>query len=396
MTQDHGPAEIVLPLPQGIGDGERQSLRDQAGYLAPGITAVEASEDSLRLHLSAAPDAGARARLEADFAELLARTRRSFRKVGTKTVDRSDGAPAWDQDPMPALRETRQAIEAAHGTFTIRGDLLRVFQGLDAHFRALALSLGAEEQAYPTTVPVASLNASGYIGNFPHHALLVARVHADLGTLADTAAASEAAVPTDRLAPAEQMLAPTVCYHCFEALRGQDVAQTGRLFTATAHCHRHEGAATTGLSRLQTFTMREIVFFGTPDAVTARKQALMDAACETFERWQLGFELATATDPFFAVNSESKRAFQSLRALKHEMRLRLPFDGSTIASASFNNHQDTLVRPYAITGSGADEDGGLHSGCVGYGFERLALGLFAHFGMDPARWPDPVRQDLTL
>jgi hypothetical protein len=32
-----------------------------------------------------------------------------------------------------------------------------------------------------------------------------------------------------------------------------------------------------------------------------------------------------------------------------------------------------------------------HTGCVGFGLERLALALFKHHGLDVAGWPASVR-----
>ncbi|MNT96216.1 Amino acid--[acyl-carrier-protein] ligase [compost metagenome] len=37
-----------------------------------------------------------------------------------------------------------------------------------------------------------------------------------------------------------------------------------------------------------------------------------------------------------------------------------------------------------------------HSACMGFGLERIALALFKHHGLDVAKWPASVRQQLQL
>jgi len=394
MTAIANQDELILDLPDTLSDEGFVVLRDQVGYLSEIIEEVHLEKGHLRVMLSRVAAAGEEATIRQSYEELAVRTVKSFLKVRLTVVDENDGRPTYGADPMLILRSSRQAVESYTGTFVLGGDLLRVMQELDGFFRRYALSLGAEEQAYPTTVPVSSMLQNGYIGNFPHHALMVARVHNDLGALTQLAqVGKDGEVGADLMHGAGQMLSPTVCYHCFEALRSQDVATVGTTYTATAHCHRWEGPATEGLARLQTFTMREIVFFGTPEEVDDVKVKIMEHACDTFTRWGVGFRLMTATDPFFAVNAETKRAFQSMQALKHELRIVLPFSGDTLACASFNNHKDTLVGAYQIGHSGCDK---LYSGCVGYGFERMAYALFAHFGLMPAKWPEAICCDLKL
>ncbi len=362
-------------------------------HLHDSIEEVRIFDEEIVLSLSRPLTSREVQRLKVDFDGLIERTVKSFAKVRVRTLYDHTKDPAYNHDPMPLLRDSRQAVEACRGTFMLRGDLLNVVQQLDKFFRNYALELGAEEQFYPVTVPVSSMIDNGYLSNFPHHALIAGRVHSDLEMLTEVAhKKAGAALPAGSIGNHDQMLAPTVCYHCFEAMRGQHIDLTGSLFTATNQCHRHEGAVTTGLARLQTFTMREVIFFGTPDSVVEKQMMILNDSRDVFESWGLSFKIMTATDPFFAVGSENKRAFQALQALKYELRIDMPFNNSSLAVASFNNHKNTLVKPYGI--SGAQER--LASGCVGWGFERIAYGMFAQFGPDIADWPAPLRGVLEI
>jgi seryl-tRNA synthetase len=58
---------------------------------------------------------------------------------------------------------------------------------------------------------------------------------------------------------------------------------------------------------------------------------------------------------------------------------------------SFNYHMDHFGALWHI---GLHDGGVAHTGCVGFGIERLVLALLKHHGLDPARWPQAVRETL--
>ena len=61
---------------------------------------------------------------------------------------------------------------------------------------------------------------------------------------------------------------------------------------------------------------------------------------------------------------------------------------SKTACLSFNYHMDHFGAIWKI----ACEDGAVaHTGCVGFGMERITLALFRHHGLDVTAWPDDVR-----
>jgi hypothetical protein len=40
--------------------------------------------------------------------------------------------------------------------------------------------------------------------------------------------------------------------------------------------------------------------------------------------------------------------------------------------------------------------GAAHTACLGFGLERITLALLRTHGLDPDRWPSPVREELRL
>ena len=154
-------------------------------------------------------------------------------------------------------------------------------------------------------------------------------------------------------------------------------------------CHRFETGKNRSLERLSTFRMREIVVFGDAGHVARELDFYFDWFLDLLRSWDVGFRATTANDPFFASSSDGKRMFQTAFALKREVRLRIPGEQRWISVASFNNHSNSLVNAFSIAG---EEDAGLVSGCVGFGYERLLYGLYCAFGVDTANWPKVLRR----
>ena len=309
----------------------------------------------------------------------------SFERVDIKFIFENEGLGSFDQDPMDELINAKQVIETYPGVYALQGNFLEKVKELDSTFRNYALDSGAIEQYFQPTLPARSLVENGYIASFPHHPLFVTNVIRDANQIKDLSkAAKEESIDLmhewldSKMDTHQQVLSPTVCYHCFETLRRQSIPKNGILYTAIAPCHRHESKNIKGLSRLQTFTMREIIFFGSADFVETQRKEILSHCQSYLVDLGLKFRVVTASDPFFISGSEAKRIYQTALALKYEVQAFLPHTDNWISVASFNNHQQSLVIPYHI---GFDSDADLHSGCVGYGYERLVYSFCSQFGI---------------
>jgi seryl-tRNA synthetase len=315
---------------------------------------------------------------------------KSFERVKTKLFFENEGSGKYNQDPMDELINTRQVIETYPGVYALQGDILETINELDSIFKTYAIERNAIEQHFQPTLPVKSLIENGYISSFPHHPLFVASVVRDADHIRNLSKdAKEKSKESmhqwldDKLDMHKQVLSPTVCYHCFETLRDQSIPVDGAQYTAIAPCYRNESRNIKGLSRLQTFTMREIVFFGTVDFVETKRNEILSHCKSYLVDLGLKFRIVTASDPFFTSGAEAKRIYQSALALKYEIQTYLPHSDTWISVASFNNHQQSLVTSYKI---GFDSNSDLYSGCVGYGYERLAYALYSQFGCDQSSW----------
>ena len=80
-------------------------------------------------------------------------------------------------------------------------------------------------------------------------------------------------------------------------------------------------------------------------------------------------------------------ANQREQELKFELVVPITSTENPTAFLSFNYHQDHFGGLYGIA-IGQDV---AHTGCVGFGMERVALALLKTHGLDPKAWPRAVR-----
>jgi seryl-tRNA synthetase len=317
---------------------------------------------------------------------------RGFRDIRSVTLNAYQARRSYTgADIFAALEARAEITPSSPGVYQYSGRFLAAMRALDALIAKFADGIGAVEEDYPATLPTALLHRSGYLKAFPHHALFVAPVRYDQDAISaaqslDLAEPANRTAATGLLDSPSRTLAPTVCYHVFNAR--QDSAMThGTTISASSHCHRFETGFVT-LERLMTFRMREIVFFGSAEHVQARLDHCLGWFEDLLKSWDISFQTVTASDPFFANAADSKRLFQAIRTLKREVRLYIPATDRWISVASFNNHADSLSKAFAIEGEDAERP---QSGCVGFGLERLLYGLYSAFGLEAADWPDALR-----
>ena len=94
--------------------------------------------------------------------------------------------------------------------------------------------------------------------------------------------------------------------------------------------------------------------------------------------------MSTAT-----VSAASRRAI----SLKFELLVPVRSAEQPTACMSFNYHRDHFGTAWNL-----DNKAGavMHTGCVAFGMDRLALALFATHGLETASWPEAPRKALGL
>lgn len=297
-------------------------------------------------------------------------------------------------NPRAALESRGDLFEFGNGRFGLGPTLVWLEDYFEAGLLRMADRLGAARHRFPALIGVEPLDRCGYLKSFPHSLTLASHLREDLGAIQGFASGFRVAdgsldVPSGSLASPKCLLAPAVCFHHYIRLRDRrlDGPQT---ITAVGHCFRYESGNMATLERLWDFTMREIVFVGPQDHVLARREAAIAMTDELLQGWGLGYEVRTATDPFFIEQFASQAAFQTSFELKFEIRADLPYaPGKSSAIGSFNFHQDFFGRSLNIT----DEASGapVCTGCVAFGLERVAWAFLSQHGLAPDGWPAEVR-----
>ena len=384
--------EISLGLDLEPGSPVYKTFLESLPYYLGGDYAITLNGNMILIDSVA--DAAAEQLTQATLGALVA-AQAEHKMVREKCLRDFQGAFSVKSGVYEALQERGALFETGFGKLAYSGILADVFHALDNFFKQRCLRLGAQQELYPPAVEGASLLRAGYFDTLAQHAYFIAPLKTSLDSLE---AAQKGAVLDEsggaHLQVPEWVLSPTVCHHCFEARKDSNI-QLPLKVTAINQCSRYEVHDTSGMRRLRMYWMREFIQFDRDEgAVADALELLLEFTTEALERWGISHQVLTANDPFFPSSATDKRVYQNIFSLKRE--LRLPIPGGSLACASFNNHQKSLVGAFNIQQHDASVTDEIASGCVGWGYDRLLFGLFSQLGLEVKAWPKNVKDDLGL
>jgi len=263
------------------------------------------------------------------------------------------------------------------------------FEGVDRFVTDAGRGDEPEVYRFPPVLPLADLLRTGYLRSFPD---MLGAIHAFDGSHADheallrsVAGGEEGSVQFDAT---DLVLVPAACYPIYPMLSGE-LPEGGRLFDVLGTCFRREPSDDP--ARMQSFHQHEYVHVGTPESARAFRDEWLTRSQEMMHDLGLSVDAEIANDPFFGRAGSMLAANQRANALKFELGATVSSAEQPTAIVSCNCHMDNLTGPFEISASGG---GPAHSACVGFGIERIVLGLFAEHGLDSERWPHDVRKRL--
>jgi seryl-tRNA synthetase len=268
-----------------------------------------------------------------------------------------------------------------------------VFEEVIERFERLVTRLGAPDKAtrihFPPGMGLATLERSGYLKSFPQ---LAGCVHSFEGTERDHAqllGLVEAGKDWAGLQkPTEVALTPAACYPLYPTVARQGpVPDAGLLFELSSYCFRHEPSKDP--ARMQLFRMREFVRIGTAEQVAAFRDSWLARGKAMIDGLGLPCHVDLANDPFFGRGGKMMANNQREQKLKFELLIPITSAHEPTACLSFNYHQDHFGHTWGMHFADGTT---CHSGCVGFGLERVALALFRHHGHDVASWPAATRE----
>src|SRR5215467_1068850 len=249
----------------------------------------------------------------------------------------------------------------------------------------------AEVLRFPPVMSRRQLEKSGYLKSFPNLLGCVCALHGSEAAIRSAADRYESGGDwTTSLGPSDLVLSPAACYPLYPlvASRGR-LPVDGLIFDVAADCFRREPSRS--LDRLQSFRMREFVRIGRPEEISTFREGWMARARELADELALPHTVDVANDPFFGRVGQIMAVSQIQQSLKFELLIPYHANAKPTACMSFNYHREHFGQVWGIQ----DSRGELaHTGCVAFGMDRLAVALFAHHGLDVARWPASARRAL--
>ncbi len=241
---------------------------------------------------------------------------------------------------------------------------------------------------FPPVLPCDVLHRTGFDQVFPH---LPGSIHTFAGDDLEHARLLRGDPSlnwTTAVTPSDLVLCAAACHPIYPMCSGV-LTPPGRHYATLGHCFRHERAP--DLGRLRAFRMYEYVYLGDAESAVRHRDGWVQRGLQLFGDLQLPVEAAIATDPFFGRAGRVLAGTQRDQALKIELSVEIADPERPTAVMSANCHRDHFGVAFGIT---LPEGTFVHSACVGFGVERMALVLLRHHGLDPARWPRAVRDRL--
>lgn len=379
-------------LQTAIPDDLIEEFLKRIPYVSEGIGQVQVLSGGSRVAFDLRPGFEGQEEIVASrIAEVAGKLCFNYRPGACRTVAKQDALPSsFRDDPHPLLLERGDLVCFGRGRYGFGPRLVGLMEYFDRRGRDIAARFRAEAHCFPSLVGAEVLDRCRYLKNFPSSLNLVSHLREDHAVLQEFSRSVQwdgQQLVYDRAGSSdiECLLSPSVCFHFYQWLRDSQLTEP-RAITALGKCFRYESSNLTGLERLWDFTMREIVFVGPADYVLDRRNQLIELSAAFLNELGLAYEISTATDPFFVDSYAVQAAYQQGFELKFELLAPLPYSGKKLAVGSINYHQDFFGRSFGIQ-TGADP---AHTGCIGFGHERVALAFLAQHGLDEKNWPGEV------
>ena len=281
----------------------------------------------------------------------------------------------------------KEIIKEVHdGIFVYKEPISKLIKFLDYSIvKFFSQPFKAQEEIYPNSIKIESLIKTNHVNSFPEHLLFNCHLLEDIETInhfVKSSDKSEYLSKKNILSKIKLIQNPSTCYHCYASKENQyfDKNQT---FTAVSKCNRYEASNHSKIGRMQEFSLREVIFLGSPDFIKKTRFKTIKLLNKFVSEWMIEGELITANDPFFTNDFETKASFQLSFDMKYEYKAKLPYQKNSLAIMSSNIHGTTFSKNFNLK----SKKNIIHTGCLGFGLERLALAIIAQHGYKSNNWP---------
>lgn len=300
---------------------------------------------------------------------------------------RSDAATSLD-----AMIEDLFRPMGAKGVYARTAKYEKVVEALSG-FISRQRAPEAEIFRFPPVMSRRQVEKSGYLGSFPNLLGCVCGLHGSENQIREAVECFEDGGDwTKSTSATELVLSPASCYPIYPiaAERGAVPAE-GLQFDVGADCFRREPS--NDIDRLQSFRMREFVRIGAPEQIMAFREGWMTRARGLADSLGLPCKLDLANDPFFGRGGQLMATSQLQQSLKFELLIPIHSEERPTACMSFNYHLDHFGEAWGLHDAAGKV---VHSGCVAFGMDRLAVALFRTHGLVLEDWPAGVIRTLGI
>lgn len=280
-----------------------------------------------------------------------------------------------NKNAIEAVRPGEMEV-VGHGRLILRGRPLAIFRWIDSQFESMAVGAGATVIEVPVLIKRDVLARAGFFEAFGDIAVR----------------------PGGNGGGEQHLLSPALCYHAYASLADRSIDTPVRL-TTVGKCYRNENReigenretrrrssspispnSLCSFTRLNEFTMREIIFLGADQWIRDERSRWMSRVSAFAASLGLASDLVVATDSFFLGAERGKKLLQQVKELKFELRMPIG-DESAVAVASMNLHETFFGSRFELR----SKDGSRASSCcVAFGIERWTLAMIAQLGIDRA------------
>ena len=284
--------------------------------------------------------------------------------------------------------------EVDQGLFIYREPISTLINFLDYSIvKFFSNPFKAKEEMYPNAIKMESLIKANYVNSFPEHLIFNCHLLEDIETINKFVKSSNKATflsQENNLSRINLVQNPSTCYHCY-ASRENEYFNKNIVITAINKCNRYEASNHSKKGRMQEFSLREVIFLGSPSFIKNTRFKTVKLLNQFVTNWQINGELISSNDPFFTNEFKTKASFQLHFDMKYEYKAKLPYENKTLAIMSSNIHGTTFSKNFNLK----SKKNVIHTGCLGFGLERLALVIIAQHGYKSNKWPKKMLRDFN-
>lgn len=278
------------------------------------------------------------------------------------------------------------------GVYGLSGVFEGIVEAFESYITRVGKELNPEVMRFPPILNRKTYLSTDHIETMPD---LMGSVHSFLGDQRQHLSLMQKKYDgedwTSELEPTEVMMVPAACYPLYPTAANTVLPTEGRLVDLRAFVFRHEPSPDP--ARMQIFRQREFVKLGTAEQAHAHRDYWLEKGQEMLKSVGLDVEVIIANDPFFGRGGRVMAATQKEQTLKFEIVAPIASKEKLTAISSSNCHLDHFGKEFNIkTPDGKDA----HTACIGFGLERITLALLKKHGFDTNKWPQEVKQVLSI